>query len=204
MTPVSCNRAGEAAGCRNGRPVFPAFCRCATQIVSNLCHPMNPFYRNLLRGVVTLLEPTTSVGRELLEGEKRFFRNNDRAVPITSLDALAPTSPLIPVMAEAPNSQSVSYHNIFAVEPRKFADGASSRMETASWPSPTLGETTSIHKSPSKRLTQPPPLAILELRRILLEHLGSIDNPNSIQLLKHENSGQVRWQRVSDSETNTF
>jgi pimeloyl-ACP methyl ester carboxylesterase len=148
-----------------------------------------PIYRNLLRGVVTLPERTTSVGRELLESEKRFFRNNGRAVPITSLDALAPTSPLIPVMAEAPNSQSVSYHNIFAVEPRKFSDCAgtsegdgivtvaSARRDDFDSQISIAATHTTAHRHP---------LAILELRRILLEHLGDVDNPSGIQLLEYE------------------
>ena len=148
-----------------------------------------PFYRNLLRGVVTLPERTTSVGRELLEGEKRFFRNNGGVVPITSLDALAPTSPLIPVMAEAPNSQGVSYHNIFAVEPRKFADHgrgpegdgivtvASARRDDFDSEISIEATHTTAHRHP---------LAILELRRVLLEHLETLDSPNGIQLLQYK------------------
>ena len=147
-----------------------------------------PIYRNLLRGLVTLPERTTSVGRELLEGEKRFFRDNGRVIPITSLDALAPTSPLIPVMAEAPNTQDVSYHNIFAVEPQKFADGvgtpegdgivtiASARRDDFDSQISIEATHTTAHRHP---------LAILELRRVLLEHLATVDSPNGIHLLQH-------------------
>jgi pimeloyl-ACP methyl ester carboxylesterase len=149
----------------------------------------NPFYRNLLRGVVTLPERTTEVGRELLASEKRFFRNNGRVVPVTSLDALAPTSPLIPVLAEAPNSRSVSYHNIFAVEPRKFSDGASGPegdgiVTIASAKRDDFDSQISIEATHTTAHRHP--LAILELRRILLEHLSKLDSPNSIQLLRHE------------------
>ena len=147
-----------------------------------------PIYRNLLRGLVTLPDRTTEVGRELLASEKRFFRNNGRSVPVTSLDALAPTSPLIPVMAEAPNSRAVRYHNIFAVEPRGFTDSphtsegdgivtvASARRDDFDSQISIEATHTTAHRHP---------LAILELRRILLEHLEQVDNPNNIQLLEH-------------------
>ncbi|NQV22819.1 MAG: alpha/beta hydrolase [Rhodopirellula sp.] len=146
----------------------------------------NPFYRNLLRGVVTLPERTTRVGRELLESEKRFFRAAGRAVPATSLDALAPTSPLIPVLAETPNSRRVAYHNIFAVQPRQYSDGyegdgivtiASARRDDFDSQISIEATHTTAHRHP---------LAILELRRILLEHLATVDSPNGIQLLQHQ------------------
>jgi pimeloyl-ACP methyl ester carboxylesterase len=148
----------------------------------------NPFYRNLLRGVVTLPERTTQVGRELLAGEKRFFRDNGRVVPVTSLDALAPTSPLIPVMAEAPNSRSVTYHNIFAVEASTFSsrDGSPEGdgiVTVASAKRDDFDSQISIEATHTTAHRHP--LAILELRRILLEHLGDVDSPNGIQLLQY-------------------
>lgn len=154
-----------------------------------------PIYRNLLRGLVTLPDRTTEVGRELLASEKRFFRNNGRSVPVTSLDALAPTSPLIPVMAEAPNSRTVSYHNIFAVEPSSFTDTphapegdgivtvASARRDDFDSQISIEATHTTAHRHP---------LAILELRRILLEHLGNVDSPNGIQLLEYTTKDDLR------------
>jgi pimeloyl-ACP methyl ester carboxylesterase len=131
----------------------------------------NPLYRNLLRGVVSLPERTARVGRELLAGDKPIFRDNGKAVPITSLDALAPTSPLIPVLAESPNSRRVSYHNIFAVQPQEDALGydgdgvveiASARRDDFDSQLQIEATHTTAHRHP---------LAILELRRILIEHL---------------------------------
>lgn len=154
-----------------------------------------PIYRNLLRGLVTLPDRTTEVGRELLASEKRFFRNNGRSVPVTSLDALAPTSPLIPVMAEAPNARTVSYHNIFAVEPSSFTDNphapdsdgivtvASARRDDFDSQISIEATHTTAHRHP---------LAILELRRILLEHLGNVDSPNGIQLLEYTTKDDLR------------
>lgn len=146
----------------------------------------NPFYRNLLRGLVTLPERATSPGRDLLDGGKRIFRNNGRTVPVTSLDALAPTSPLIPVLAETPNSRQVRYHNIYAVQKKQYSDGfegdgiveiSSARRDDFDSQIMIEATHTTAHRHP---------LAILELRRILLEHLDSIDSPHSIQLLKHQ------------------
>ena len=146
----------------------------------------NPFYRNLLRGVVSLPERTTAVGRELLDGEKRVFRNNGKAVPVTSLDALAPTSPLIPVLAESPNSRRVFYHNIFAVQPQKDRLGYDGdgvvEIESAKredFDSQLMIEAT--HTTAHRH-----PLTILELQRILKEHLEQIENSHGVQLTRRE------------------
>ncbi|MFP6765123.1 MAG: alpha/beta hydrolase [Planctomycetaceae bacterium] len=149
----------------------------------------NPFYRDLLRGLVSLPDRTTRIGRELLDGERRLFRDNGRAVPVTSLDALAPTSPLIPVLAEAPNSGGVRYHNIFAVQPQKTALGydgdgvveiASAKREDFDSELMIEATHTTAHRHPR---------AILELRRILLEHLKEADSSNHIQLLHNQAGG---------------
>jgi len=166
-----------------------------------------PIYRNLLRSLVMLPDRTTEVGRELLASEKRFFRNNGRVVPVTSLDALAPTSPLISVLAEAPNSRSVSYHNIFAVEPQKFSDGTSGPdgdgiVTIASAKRDDFDSQISIEATHTTAHRHP--LTILELRRILLEHLGKVDSPYNIQLLKHDDRVRLKWQQASESATSTF
>jgi pimeloyl-ACP methyl ester carboxylesterase len=149
----------------------------------------NPFYRSLLRSVVTLPERTTRVGRELLDGEKRVFRNEGKAVPVTSLDALAPTSPLIPVLAETPNSRRVAYHNIFAVQPQKDALGydGDGIVEIASAKRDDFDSQIMIEATHTTAHRHP--LAILELQRILREHLKQTDKPNNIQLLRHEAAG---------------
>ena len=154
-----------------------------------------PIYRNLLRGLVTLPDRTTEVGRELLASEKRFFRDNGRSVPVTSLDALAPTSPLIPVMAEAPNSRTVSYHNIFAVEPSSFTDNPHAPegdgiVTVASAQRDDFDSQISIEATHTTAHRHP--LAILELRRILLEHLGNVDSPSGIQLLEYTTKDDLR------------
>ena len=145
-----------------------------------------PIYRNLLRGVVTLPERTSRVGRELLDGEKRIFRNEGKAVPVTSLDALAPTSPLIPVLAETPNSRRVVYHNIFAVQPQKDALGfdGDGVVEIASAKRDDFDSQMMIEATHTTAHRHP--LAILELQRILKEHLRQIENPNGIQLIRNQ------------------
>ena len=92
-------------------------------------------------------------------------------------------------MAEAPNSQNVRYHNIFAVEPLKFSDRtgvsegdgivtvASARRDDFDSQISIAATHTTAHRHP---------LAILELRRVLLEHLETLDSPNGIQLLQYK------------------
>lgn len=105
---------------------------------------------------------------------------------VTSLDALAPTSPLIPVLAETLNSGQVRYHNIYAVQKKQYSDGfegdglvevSSARRDDFDSQIMIEATHTTAHRHP---------LAILELRRILLEHLDAVDSPSSIQLLKHQ------------------
>ncbi|MGZ0174707.1 MAG: hypothetical protein ACKVHE_34845 [Planctomycetales bacterium] len=43
------------------------------------------------------------------------------------------------------------------------------------------------------------PLAILKLRRVLLEHLETVDRPNSIQLLRYD-AGPSSHSRPSDQK----
>ena len=164
----------------------------------------NPFYRNLLRGVVTLPERSTRVGRELLDGEKRVFRNGGQAVPITSLDALAPTSPLIPVLAEAPNSRRVTYHNIYAVQRKQYSEGfeGDGIVEIASAKRDDFDSQVMIEATHTTAHRHP--LAILELRRILQEHLATVDSPNSIQLLRHETSVPPGDGLLSKPEPDTY
>lgn len=145
-----------------------------------------PLYRNLLRGIVTLPERTGRIGRELLQGEERLFRNEGQAVPVTSLDALAPTSPLIPVLATSPNSRSVVYHNIFAVQPQRDALGydGDGVVEIASAKRDDFDSQLMIEATHTTAHRHP--LTILELQRILMEHLDQVENPHGIRQIRNE------------------
>ena len=99
---------------------------------------------------------------------------------------LWPWAALIPVLAESPNSRRVVYHNIFAVQPQEDrlgydGDGvveiASAKREDFNSQLMIEATHTTAHRHP---------LTILELQRILKEHLEQIENPHGIQLIRRE------------------
>jgi len=100
-------------------------------------------------------------------------------VPITSLDSLAPNSEILQVLADAPNAHGIRYHNIVgmtdpdglsSVSGREEGDGlvsfASAHREDVESEIIVQATHTDAHRHP---------LTILELRRILLEHLREAD-----------------------------
>ena len=95
----------------------------------------------------------------------------------TSIDSLSPHSPIFPVMLAAPRPPWVKYHSIVGVLPkdswlakvtaegdgvvprRAHFDGAVSEITVAA-------DHTTVHTHPA---------AVLEVRRILLEHLAELE-----------------------------
>lgn len=95
----------------------------------------------------------------------------------TSIDSLAPDSPFFPVMLASPGYPGVHYHNIIGLMPHEGilgrwageSDGvvalASARSADAESEVIVPSQHTALHTHP---------LAVLEVRRILLEHLASL------------------------------
>ena len=121
--------------------------------------------------------------KRLLTAQQRLMRFDElRNSPLlsitTSIDSLAPESPMLPVLLEAPLAPWVSVHNIVGVVSEdgfigKFAgegDGvvayASAHIEEAQSELVVRADHTAIHQHPK---------AILEVRRILLGHLAQVD-----------------------------
>jgi pimeloyl-ACP methyl ester carboxylesterase len=116
----------------------------------------------------------------LLQGQESLFRENQDAFGpgslariVNSIDSLSPTMPIFPVMLASPRLPVVKYHNIIGRVPRHglynlTADGdgvvslASARIDGVASELVVPADHTSAHTHP---------LAVLEVRRILLEHL---------------------------------
>lgn len=96
----------------------------------------------------------------------------------TSIDSLSPSSPVFPVMLASRRPPWVKYHNIVGLLPRdswvtKFSgegDGVVSRqsahMDGAASEITVAADHTSVHAHPA---------AVLEVRRILLEHMAELE-----------------------------
>ena len=119
----------------------------------------------------------------LLQSQESLFRDNqglfrpDSLLKIeNSIDSLSPSTPVFPVMLASPRLPWVKYHNIIGRVPRHgvFAlatdgDGVvpleSARIEGVASEVVVPAPHTTVHAHP---------LAVLEVRRILLEHLAEL------------------------------
>ena len=117
-------------------------------------------------------------GREkLVRDNPRFFRKNGLLGIETSIDSLAPESPFLPVLLAAPSGPWVQYHNIRGqVSNRSLlgrvtenSDGvvtlASAQLDEAQTQITVPADHSSVHRHPR---------SILEVRRILLEHVEAL------------------------------
>ena len=120
-----------------------------------------------------------ATGQKLVNQNPGIFQNSDLLVSSTSIDSLSPDSPLFPAMLRSPRAPWVSFHNIVGMVPTKRwfsedelkGDGvveyASAHMDDVVSEIVVDSEHQSIHRNPK---------AILEVRRILLEHLRSVES----------------------------
>jgi len=128
-----------------------------------------------------LLNRLIRLPKMLIQSQESLFRNNkdafgpDSLLRIeTSVDSLSPNAPIFPVMLASPRLPRVKYHNIVGRVPRHglynlAADGDgivslySARVEGVASELVVPADHSSVHSHP---------LAVLEVRRILLEHLA--------------------------------
>ncbi len=122
----------------------------------------------------------------LVQSQQQLFRENPSAFGAKSLlrvensiDSLAPDAPIFTVMLTAPHPPSVHYHNIVGSVPEqgvfgKLAAGsdgvvslASAKVEGMESELVVPADHTTVHSHP---------LAVLEVRRILLEHLAAVES----------------------------
>lgn len=120
----------------------------------------------------------------LWQSQQALFRDNAGAFPDqsllriqTSIDALSPDSPIFPVMLGSQRAPWVKYHNIMGVAPYRGllgklvadSDGVvgleSARSSDAQSELIVTADHSGVHSHP---------LAVLEVRRILLEHLDEL------------------------------
>lgn len=121
----------------------------------------------------------------LIQAQEALFRDNPGAFGpqsllrvSTSIDALSPSTPIFAAMLAARRAPWVKYHNIIGVLPDQgflsrwapFGDGvvsyASAHMDDVTSELVVPADHSQVHSHP---------LAVLEVRRILLEHLAELD-----------------------------
>jgi pimeloyl-ACP methyl ester carboxylesterase len=120
----------------------------------------------------------------LLQGQQALFRDNAGFFPPnslarieTSIDSLSPGSPVFPIMSESQHAPWVTYHNIIGVTPYHGLLGkltANSDGVVAVDSARTSDAVSELVVTADHSGVNAHPLAILEVRRILLENLAQL------------------------------
>jgi hypothetical protein len=138
--------------------------------------------RELSHRLIELPEMMLELGNKLTLTNPGFFRNKELLTTTTSVDSLAPDCPIFPVMLRAQRAPWTRYHNIVGVVPKRTLLGRVSEEGdgVVSYKSAHLEYSASEIIVPADHLeVHRHPLAILEVRRILLEHLAELSQPPS-------------------------
>jgi pimeloyl-ACP methyl ester carboxylesterase len=137
----------------------------------------NDYTRWIGRKIIKLPTTMTDTGHRLARQNPELFRETGLLTTNTSIDSLSPDSPIFPVMLRAPRGPWVRYHNVIGVVPdegffNRFSEGsdgvvdfASAHMDDVESEIMVEAQHQDIHRTPR---------AILEVRRILKEHLNGI------------------------------
>jgi hypothetical protein len=128
--------------------------------------------------------------RQLHRDNPKMFREPANLIDVeTSIDALAPDSPILPVVLQAQRAPWVKYHNIVGRIPDKGLLGrvVGGSDGVVSCESAHVTNVSSEIEVNADHLTiNRHPLSVLEVHRILLEHLAEVDAPpGRIQRLPH-------------------
>ncbi|MCA9178371.1 MAG: alpha/beta fold hydrolase [Planctomycetales bacterium] len=136
----------------------------------------NDYTRWLSRKLITVPKRMVQAQQRLLNLDG--LQNSELLRITTSIDSLAPSSPILKPLRESPAAPWVTTHNIvgvvsengfigrFAGESDGVVDRTSAHFEQAKTELVVEADHTTIHQNPR---------AILEVRRILLEHLETAD-----------------------------
>jgi pimeloyl-ACP methyl ester carboxylesterase len=140
----------------------------------------NDYTRELSRRLITLPEMMLELGNKITRENPGYFRRTDVLTMNTSIDSLSPDCPIFPVLLGAERASGVRYHNVVGVVASKSwlgrvseeGDGVvsyhSAHLDDAASELVVEADHLGVHRHP---------LAVLEVRRILNEHLRTIAGP---------------------------
>lgn len=120
--------------------------------------------------------------QQLLAMNKDFFRRDSPIEITTSIDSLAPESPILPALLTAQPAPWLAYHNVVGREPdlgwrRWFVDDGDGVVSLASARLDDMPQLRSQIVVPSDHVNvHRHPQSILEVRRVLLEQLAELEN----------------------------
>lgn len=164
----------------------------------------NDYTRWIARKIIKLPSMAVRTGNRLASENPQLFKDTQLLTVANAIDSLAPESPIFPVMMRAERAPGVKYHNIIGVlENRSLFRGrgargdgivelASAKMDDVESELIVDAEHTSIHMTGK---------TIFEVRRILLEHLHSVDSEGRVAQGEHRIAQKEDWLAPSNQET---
>jgi hypothetical protein len=163
----------------------------------------NDYTRWIGRKLIKLPSSITDIGNSLIRQNPNMFRNTELLTTTTSIDSLSPDSPIFPTMLRARRAPWVTYHNIIGVVQKSHwfsgesepSDGVvgieSAHMDDVASEIMVESKHQDIHRTAR---------AILEVRRILVDHLRELSTqPALAGLLDLPNSWRRDGQRIPAS-----
>lgn len=146
----------------------------------------NDTTRWISRHIIQLPARMVATGQALIQQNPGLFRSAELLTSSTSIDSLSPDSPLFPAMLRAPKAPWVVYHNIVGMtKTRKlFHEAEATGDGIVSYDSAHVDDATSeIIVDAEHQAIHQTPKAILEVRRILIEHLARLQGEFRAQQL---------------------
>lgn len=135
----------------------------------------NQATRFISHSLISLPKMPGAPQQQLFRDNPDVFRDDSIVEIKTSLDSLAPDSPILPVLLEARKGPWVKYHNIIGVLPNKGFIGAvaGGTDGVVSFESAHLDDAASEIRviDADHSTVHRHPYSVLEVRRILIEHL---------------------------------
>jgi pimeloyl-ACP methyl ester carboxylesterase len=160
----------------------------------------NRVTRYLGQKLITLPRKMLEGRDELVAHNRSFFRTNAPLDIRTSIDSLAPDSPVLPVLLTATPAPWIAFHNVVGHDPdagwREYLVGdgdgvvslASARLDDMRQLRSQVvvpADHISVHRHPQ---------SILEVRRVLLEQLAELEHfPNGYDARLAEESTTKQW-----------
>jgi len=135
----------------------------------------NDYTRYLGRKLIALPQMLTSTTQRVTRDNPGFFRSKDLLTMNTSIDSLAPNSPVLSALSNARKPPWIKFHNVVGVVGEnqlkgEIAKGGDGIVDYSS------AHRTDVHSEivvDADHVTvHQHPRSILEVRRVLLEHLG--------------------------------
>ncbi len=144
------------------------------------------------RKLITLPKVVVSGGEQLHRDNPGLFPEKNLIDVPTSIDSLEPHSPIFPVMLASQHLPSVKYHNIVGRLPKQGLIGhvAGDSDGVVAYSSAHLDDVESEIIVPAEHMNlHRHPRSVLEVRRILLEHLAELKAfPNRLERLPYTTS----------------